>query len=91
MNAIEVQIREEGDGAYYPMSLTAVPRVGDMICLESRLDASTGNEPDHSYQVTRVVHKLVHANPNPDEGQPKRKDQQTVLVYVMPLEKVFES
>ena len=54
---IEVNVSEI-DGAYFPVRLHAIPRVGDLIDLYSSIDHSTGHPPRKHYEVVQVLHKL---------------------------------
>lgn len=55
--AIEANISEV-EGAYYPVRLYAIPRVGELIDLYSFIDAKTGHKPRKFYEVVAVLHKM---------------------------------
>ncbi|OGL26556.1 MAG: hypothetical protein A3G44_15615 [Candidatus Rokubacteria bacterium RIFCSPLOWO2_12_FULL_73_47] len=55
-------------GAYYPVRLEWLPRVGDLIQLYSFLDTATGHEPGHRWEVVQVVHELRDVTEKRPEG-----------------------
>jgi len=62
---------QEVDGAYYQVHLSWIPRVGELIDLFSFLDASSGHQAQHSFEVVQVVHKLhdvVEHSPSASSG-----------------------
>ncbi len=59
---------KEVDGAHYPVRLNWVPRIGELIDLYSLIDASTGDPPDHQYEVVQVVHRLYDVTKKEPEG-----------------------
>jgi len=73
---IQGSLVEEGNGAFYPIRLATVPRVGDLIALTSRIEARDGREPRRDYIVTRITHELTDA----PEGGPV--GQHSVSVHV---------
>ena len=48
----------ELDGAYYPVRLEWVPRVGELIDLFSYIEQADGRPSGRHYEVIRVIHKL---------------------------------
>lgn len=46
-------------GVFYQVTLTWVPRVGELIDLYSHVDQADNNQSRHHYEVLQVVH-LVH-------------------------------
>jgi hypothetical protein len=55
---IAAHIREIDNGAFYPVKLATVPRVGDLIDLYSFIEAAEGQPPNRRYEVVQVVHKV---------------------------------
>ncbi len=45
-------------GAFYPVKLHAIPKVGDLIDLWSFIDQAAKYPPVKHYEVVRVVHKI---------------------------------
>jgi len=79
---IEANICEQG-GAFYPVRLHAVPRVGELIDLHSFVDQLEGREHNHYYEVVQVVHKMFDAALNEgDKGH--EKGWHFVEVFVRP-------
>ena len=54
---IEANICER-DGAYYPVLLRTVPRVGELIDLWSLIDQAAKHPPVKHYEVFQVVHEI---------------------------------
>jgi hypothetical protein len=78
---ISANIVEAPDGAYFPVLLHAIPRVGETIKLYSHLDASTGHEPNKVYNVVRIEHQMHDVS----EKIPMSKDgHHFVTIYVRP-------
>lgn len=57
-NKIKARITETNDGAFYEALLEAIPKVGEYITLYSHLDKSTGYNPQHKYEVVKVIHEI---------------------------------
>lgn len=76
----------EVGGAYYPVRLEWLPRVGELIDLYSFLDTSTGHPPVHRYEVVQVVHHVY------DVTDKFPKGHHVVTVFVKPSQSsVFDS
>jgi hypothetical protein len=75
----EATICEVG-GAYYPVRLTWLPRVGEFIDLLSLIDQRAGHPARHRYEVVGVVHALQDT---PDGSSAGRH---AVTVHVKPSE-----
>jgi hypothetical protein len=73
----------EIDGAYYPVQLKWVPRVGELIDLWSFIDQVGNYPPMHHYEVVQVVHKLYDVTDHAREGH------HFVTVYVRPSQSNF--
>jgi hypothetical protein len=78
----------EIDGAYYPVRLHSVPRVGELIDLFSFIDQADNRPPLKHYEVVQVVHKIYDVT----EKIPQSKGgQHFVSVFVKPSgSKFFE-
>ena len=74
--AVNANVSEVG-GAYYPVHLEWVPRVGELIDLWSFIDQASGHAPAHRYEVLQVVHKLHDVSEKGDGAQ-------FVTVFVKP-------
>jgi hypothetical protein len=82
---IEVNICEI-DGAYYPVRLYAVPRVGELIDLYSLIDQSTNHPPVKHYEVVQVVHKMYDVS---EKISHAKDGHHFVSVYVKPSDSEF--
>lgn len=78
---IDANICEIDNGAYYPVKLHTVPRVGELINLFSFLDQSDGSAPVKRYEVVQVVHKLHDVS---DKVPKSESGHQFASVYVKP-------
>jgi hypothetical protein len=71
----------EIDGAFYPVRLEWVPRVGELIDLWSFADEAASHPPGHRYEVVQVVHKLHDLT---EKSHVAREGYHFVTVYVRP-------
>jgi hypothetical protein len=55
---LEPTAYERGGGDYFPVWLHWLPSVGDLIELNSRINAAKGPEQHRRHEVVRVVHVL---------------------------------
>lgn len=56
---INAHIQEIGPiSAYYPVHLTWVPRVGELIQLTSFLDIASGHQSMHWFEVVQILHEV---------------------------------
>ena len=53
-------------GAYYPTKLYAIPRVGELIQLYSRMDEATKHPPTKRYEVVQVAHYVYDVTDKPN-------------------------
>jgi len=54
---IEANILEL-DGAYYPVKLHTVPRIGEEIKLFSYIDQVSGHKSEKHYEVVQIIHTV---------------------------------
>ena len=71
----------EVNGAYYPVYLTWIPRVGDYIDLTSFIDMADKRDFSHQYKVVDIVHTIQDVT---DKTTKPSKGSQWVDVYVKP-------
>ncbi|MGZ5030459.1 MAG: hypothetical protein ACXV8I_07660 [Methylobacter sp.] len=57
---IEANILEL-DGAYYPVKLHTVPRIGEEIKLFSYIDQVSGHASEKHYEVVQIIHTVRDA------------------------------
>lgn len=55
---IQANICEIGGGAFYPVKLHTVPRIGELIKFYSFIEAAIGQPPTMHYEVVQVVHEV---------------------------------
>ncbi|MGD0767078.1 MAG: hypothetical protein ABSB42_02535 [Tepidisphaeraceae bacterium] len=82
-DGIEPTAHERGGGDYLPAKLRLkwLPCVGDLMRLNSRINASKGNEPIRHYEVVKIMHRIddvFEDSPHPYE----RRGSHLVDVYV---------
>ncbi len=82
---IEANICEIG-GAYYPVKLHAVPRVGELINLFSFIDQRDDFPPNKNYEVVQVIHELHDAHPKIKQS---KDGCHCVTVFVKPSKSKF--
>lgn len=83
---IEANICETDNGAYYPVKLHAIPRVGELIDLFSLIDQAASHPPAKHYEVVQVVHKMCDVS----DKVPSSKDgHHFVRVFVKPSQSKF--
>jgi hypothetical protein len=82
---IEGNICEIG-GAFYPVKLHAVPRIGELIDFFSFIDQANGHPPAKHYEVVQVVHAVRDVS----EKISQSKDGcHFVSVFVKPTQSQF--
>lgn len=82
---IKAQVFEINDGPYFNVTLSSVPRVGELIHLYSLVDeAAKKKQTDYYYEVVQVTHKLfdVPENLRSDSPQAIVAGSHHVIIYV---------
>ena len=73
----------EVNGPYYPVKLTWIPRVDDLIDLRSYSEQTDGTQPARHYKVVQVVHRIREIA---EKGSRSDGGFHFVEIYVAPAE-----
>jgi hypothetical protein len=73
----------EVNGPYYPVKLTWLPRVDDLIDLRSHSEQTDGGQPSRHYKVVQVVHRIREFA---EKASPSHGGFHFVEIYVAPAE-----
>jgi hypothetical protein len=84
---IKANIHEIDGGAFYPVRLVAIPRIGELIGLDSFIDRAAGSPPEtYQYEVVQIRHD-IHDTP---QAPPRRAEgHHFVTIFVRRVDNQF--
>jgi hypothetical protein len=83
-NICEIEGTKGELGAYYPVRLYAIPRVGELINLFSFIDQSTNHPPVKHYKVVQIVHDVYDV-----QEKSSKRGHHFVNIFVKPTKSKF--